>query len=193
MHEARRAAVSVDQASPQPSPKPSASQKKKIRRANPELVCDVPSVGMIECIILPKRRITVACQWSPPPSDKDEELFRWFAIDGVCFHQQQALCGGKVVKILCDIEQLVGDGCPANDHHRLCLECPGHGFLFSLLTGDNLVARPQLVDGKMQVRSFKTVRGMQRPYSCEFVADEGLFVTPAIVDGSATSFASDNV
>ncbi len=128
-----------------------------------------------------------SCEGVSPP------LFHWFAIDAVCFHQQQSLCGGKLVKVLADIEQLgesaaAASACPGGG--LLCIECPGHEFLFSVATGDNVVARPQLIDGRMQVRAFKAVKGIQRPYLCEFEAGKGLFVR-AQPETTLLSFASD--
>lgn len=109
-------------------------------------------------------------------------VVQWGAMDGQCFHARADLSMGTVRRALTDIENLgsvagrdgeVGSSCPLA---AFCVECPGHGFLFSLLTGDNLVPNAVFTGGKMKVEGLKGVHGMQRPYGCRFVAGEGLYV-----------------
>ena len=98
----------------------------------------------------------------------------WTAIDSKCFHARADLSMGIVRRSLGDIENLGSD--PTGG---LCVECPGHGFLFSLCTGDNLVPNAKFINKKMSIEGLKGVKGMQRPYLCTFDETVGL----RVVDG----------
>ncbi|CUF03995.1 Hypothetical protein, putative [Bodo saltans] len=94
----------------------------------------------------------------------------FYAIDAVCYHGKADLTQGGVVRGICDVEDLGQTSTP------LCVECPGHGYLFSLATGSNIIRGAQFVGGKLVVGGLKAVTHMQRTYECVFDPVTGLTV-----------------
>lgn len=119
---------------------------------------------------------------SLPSSSSLSSSCSWAAIDAKCFHARADLSMGTVRRSIGDIENL-GDatGCDKKDPlSALCVECPGHGFLFSLWTGDNLVPNAKFSGkNKMSIQGLKGVKGMQRPYHCSYEETAGLTVVDA--------------
>lgn len=101
---------------------------------------------------------------------------QFFVMDAVCFHAGGDLCSGPIVAATIDIEDLA---CERRDVGRLCVQCPQHGYLFSLATGDNVIASPVFRDGRMSLGGLKAVRGMQRVYRSVYVEGEGLSIDAA--------------
>jgi len=102
----------------------------------------------------------------------EQGAFSWFAMNNKCYHDGAALCNGVITTVTVDIED-APTTCLAKG---VCVECPGHGYLYLLATGDYIVPKPELIDGRMRVQRFKAVRDMQRPYTCVYVEGEGLHV-----------------
>lgn len=89
-------------------------------------------------------------------------------MDALCFHGKADLTGGALLETVTDIEDVGSNSGPGSASARLCIQCPGHGYLFSLSTGDNIVTAPKFVDGRMQLGHPKAVKGMQRVYAVDY-------------------------
>lgn len=102
-----------------------------------------------------------------------EPVILYFVMDALCFHGKANLCDGSVMETITPIEDL---GQPTSSlAARLCIQCPGHGYLFALQSGDNVVTAPKFVDGRMHLGNPKAVHHMQRVYACHR-HDGGLWV-----------------
>jgi nitrite reductase/ring-hydroxylating ferredoxin subunit len=131
-----------------------------------------------ENVALPIQNFASRFIKSPAPNARPVAVFCvlesdvpiFYAIDAVCYHGKADLTQGSLVRGVCDVEDLGHTSIP------LCVECPGHGYLFSLATGSNIIRGAQFLGGKLVVGGLKAVARMQRTYECVFDPAAGLAV-----------------
>lgn len=154
---------------------PSAATTQRQRRPFSDLVTPLPTFATT-VVLHPatERRVAIYCCFLAGGGDTAS----WFAMDARCFHGKGDLSEGSVVQSVLDIEDLSATSLSSGSL-TLCVQCPGHGYLFALATGDNCIPNPKFEGGRMRVDCLKAVKGMQRPYLCTYDESAGLYVAPA--------------